>query len=94
VNAGQANAATGDLGMHDARASQEHLSKLLDCSSGDILVMSTGVIGRRIKLEAMVNALPALVAHLGTDETCANRAAIAITTTGTCRTLRRNACFA
>lgn len=83
VNAGQANAATGDLGMQDAQASQKQLAELLECSPEDILIMSTGVIGRRIKLDAMQAALPTLANNLGTDEQCASRVAAAITTTGT-----------
>lgn len=84
VNAGQANAATGDRGMQDAKQSQQQLAELLECSPDDILIMSTGVIGRRIKLDAMQAALPTLACNLGTDESCANRVAVAITTTGAC----------
>jgi glutamate N-acetyltransferase / amino-acid N-acetyltransferase len=82
VNAGQANAATGDLGMQDAQESQQQLADLLECSPEDILIMSTGVIGRRIKLDAMKAALPTLVGNLGKDDECARRVAAAITTTG------------
>ena len=82
VNAGQANAATGDLGMQDAQQSQQHLAELLKCSADDVLIMSTGVIGRRIKLDAMLAALPTLAQNLGCDSACAGRVAAAITTTG------------
>lgn len=82
TNAGQANAATGDLGMADAVASQEQLAAELGCAAGDVLIMSTGVIGRRIKLDALQAALPTLAGNLGTDAECAQRAAVAITTTG------------
>lgn len=82
MNAGQANAATGDLGMQDAQQSQQQLSELLECSPDDILIMSTGVIGRRIKLDAMQVALPTLAQSLGKDVACAQRVAAAITTTG------------
>ena len=82
TNAGQANAATGDLGMADAVASQEQLAAELGCAAGDVLIMSTGVIGRRIKLDALQAALPTLAGNLGADAECAQRAAVAITTTG------------
>eukprot|EP00892_Ulva_mutabilis_P004249 jgi/Ulvmu1/2196/UM013_0042.1 len=81
TNAGQANAATGDAGMADAVASQEKAAQELGCDAGDVLIMSTGVIGRRIKLDALQAALPALAGNLGTGNDCAQRAAVAITTT-------------
>ena len=82
VNAGQANAATGDLGMQDAQQSQQQLAELLECSPDDVLIMSTGVIGRRIKLDALQAALPTLAQNLGSGSACAQRVAAAITTTG------------
>ena len=82
VNAGQANADTGDLGMQDAQQSQQQLAELLECSPDDVLIMSTGVIGRRIKLDALQAALPTLAQNLGSGSACAQRVAAAITTTG------------
>ena len=82
MNAGQANAATGQQGMVDALASQESLAQELGCTSDDILIMSTGVIGRRIALDKLQAAVPALVQSLGRGEWDAARAAVAITTTG------------
>lgn len=82
VNAGQANAATGDLGMKDAKASQAALAGVLGCSTDDVLIMSTGVIGRRLALDKMTAALPELVENLGSSEEDGKRAAVAITTTG------------
>ena len=82
VNAGQANAATGTKGMQDAQTSQAELAKQLSCSADDVLIMSTGVIGRRIALEKLQAAMPALVDSLGRDEWDGTRAAVAITTTG------------
>ena len=46
-----------------------------------MLLLSTGVIGRRIKLDALVAAVPALVAGLGDSAEDAHHAAVAITTT-------------
>jgi glutamate N-acetyltransferase / amino-acid N-acetyltransferase len=82
VNAGQANAATGDLGMQDAKSSQAALAQVLGCSAGDVLIMSTGVIGRRIALKQLEAALPELVDSLSWEEASAARAAVSITTTG------------
>ncbi|RLN39758.1 hypothetical protein C2845_PM01G11060 [Panicum miliaceum] len=99
INAGQANAATGDLGYQDAVDSAEAVAKaracpfsclfatksfdcyLLNVSTDDILIQSTGVIGQRIKKEALLNSLPRLVGSLSSSFQGANSAAVAITTT-------------
>lgn len=52
TNAGQANAATGDQGMADAVRTADELAALLGISKDEILLMSTGVIGQRIKVGA------------------------------------------
>jgi glutamate N-acetyltransferase / amino-acid N-acetyltransferase len=61
-NAGQANAATGVAGWQDALKSAELLGKELNISSDEILLASTGVIGQRIKMEALETGIPQLVA--------------------------------
>jgi len=63
-NAGQANAATGEQGWQDAIASATALSEQLNIPVDSILLASTGVIGQRIKIDAMVSAMPRLVADL------------------------------
>ena len=55
-------------------------SRLHPCSP-QVLLLSTGVIGRRIKLGALVASLPALVAGLGASAEDAHHAAVAVTTT-------------
>ena len=50
------------------------------CSS-QVLLLSTGVIGRRIKLDALLASLPQLVAGLGSSAEDAHHAAVAVTTT-------------
>jgi glutamate N-acetyltransferase / amino-acid N-acetyltransferase len=60
-NAGQANAATGELGWQDAKESAELLAQELKISPQEILLASTGVIGQRIKMEALKEGLPKLV---------------------------------
>ena len=52
-NAGQANAATGELGMCDAVESAQILAKELNIGAESILLASTGVIGQRIKMDAI-----------------------------------------
>lgn len=46
-----------------------------------VLLLSTGVIGRRIKLDALLASLPHLVAGLGASAEDAHHAAVAVTTT-------------
>lgn len=83
INAGQANAATGDLGYADCELSAAELRKALGGSAADepLLLLSTGVIGRRIKMEPLVKSLPALVQGLGSTAEDALHAAVAVTTT-------------
>lgn len=66
-NAGQANAATGDQGWQDALASAQWLGETLTISPDTILLASTGVIGQRIRMDALRQGLPKLVAQLSDE---------------------------
>lgn len=81
VNAGQANAATGDAGYQDTLDCAAAVAKLLGVPPEAVLIESTGVIGHRIKKDHLVHALPELVSSLSSDADNANAAAVAITTT-------------
>ncbi|KAM0948251.1 putative transferase [Dioscorea sansibarensis] len=81
INAGQANAATGDAGYQDTIDCANALAELLDLRSDRVLIESTGVIGQRIKKEVLFKALPKLVGSLSSTVEGADSAAIAITTT-------------
>ncbi len=61
-NAGQANAATGEQGWQDAIDSAKALGEVLHIDPDLILLASTGVIGQRIKMDALKAGLPNLVA--------------------------------
>lgn len=78
-NAGQANAATGEAGWSDAVETAELLAQELNVSPNAILLASTGVIGKRIKMDALRQALPKIVRRA--DEKGGVDAAEAITTT-------------
>jgi glutamate N-acetyltransferase / amino-acid N-acetyltransferase len=67
VNSGQANAATGDRGVSDAKVVTERVSELLGTGAGDVLPCSTGVIGEPLHMGRLVPALPAAVDALSTD---------------------------
>eukprot|EP00854_Cymbomonas_tetramitiformis_P010171 gene10171-12034_t len=81
VNAGQANAATGEKGWEDSVRSAEVVAGALNLDPSAILLLSTGVIGQRIKMDEMIKSIPALVDGLGADHDSALNAATAITTT-------------
>ena len=67
VNAGIANACTGDPGLLRARETARLTAKALKAAPEKILVASTGVIGMQIEVEAVARALPELVAGLRAD---------------------------
>lgn len=78
-NAGQANAATGEQGWQDALASAKALGETLNIPSDSILLASTGVIGQRIRMDALLSGIPTLVESL--SDTGSDAAAKAIVTT-------------
>jgi len=81
INAGQANAATGKLGMEDAIASANAVATTLGFGADDVLLESTGVIGKRIKMTELLNAIPVLAANLSNSKEAAMACATAICTT-------------
>jgi glutamate N-acetyltransferase/amino-acid N-acetyltransferase len=78
-NAGQANAATGELGLQDALECANLLAQEMNISPDSILLASTGVIGQRIRMEAMRSGIPKIVKEL--SPTGGDAAAKAIVTT-------------
>ena len=79
VNAGQANAATGEQGGKDALESAKALGQALNIPPESILIASTGVIGQRIRMDALLSGIPQLVA--AASETGSDSAARSIMTT-------------
>lgn len=67
VNSGNANACTGRRGLDDARALSARVAELLGVGPEEVLVASTGIIGRRLPRDRMEAALPELVRSLGED---------------------------
>ena len=80
ANAGRANAATGVLGMEDAVRSAATVAEALGCDADDVLLQSTGVIGKRIKMDELMGAVPTLAGNLKSTKEAAYAAATAITT--------------
>ena len=81
VNAGCANAATGERGLADAREMALLSATALGCRAQEVLVASTGVIGVHLPMDKIRAAIPAAAAALSRD--AAKDAARAIMTTDT-----------
>lgn len=61
VNSGNANAATGQGGIDDARATSAAVAQVLGCNENAVLPFSTGVIGQRLPVDRMCAAAPKAV---------------------------------
>jgi glutamate N-acetyltransferase / amino-acid N-acetyltransferase len=81
INSGVANAATGERGKLDAVATAAEAARLLDLTSEEVLVLSTGVIGELLPLDKIRAGLPEAAAALSPSG--GNDAAEAILTTDT-----------
>lgn len=67
INAGQANAYTGNAGVKDAERTCQAVADALAVKAQEVFVASTGVIGARPPVDAIERALPALVGRLRAD---------------------------
>eukprot|EP00897_Mesotaenium_endlicherianum_P005664 jgi/Mesen1/5125/ME000255S04100 len=76
-----AQSPTGDAGYADTVECAEAAAQLLGVPAAEVLIESTGVIGQRIKKDALLKALPQLVQALSPSPASAAAAAVAITTT-------------
>jgi glutamate N-acetyltransferase/amino-acid N-acetyltransferase len=81
INAGNANAGTGDAGVSAARLTCTAVARQIDCAPEEVLPFSTGVIMEPLPVERIIDALPRCAAALATDGWYA--AARAIMTTDT-----------
>ncbi|MDR0292275.1 MAG: bifunctional glutamate N-acetyltransferase/amino-acid acetyltransferase ArgJ [Elusimicrobium sp.] len=79
VNAGCANACTGEQGMKDARAMAEITAARIGCQPKEVFVSSTGVIGAYLNMEKMEAGIKNVVKEAGRDG--GKDAAVAIMTT-------------
>ena len=83
INAGNANAATGDEGYQNARRTAEIVGDKLGCGADGVLVASTGVIGRQLPMERLEDGLHRAHAALSADPSGFDDASNAILTTDT-----------
>lgn len=64
LNSGGANACTGAAGFQDTHATAEKAAELLADSAGEIAVCSTGLIGERLPMDALLPGVDKAVAEL------------------------------
>ena len=81
INAGNANAGTGEAGIEAARTTCANAAWLIDCAPEQVLPFSTGVIMEPLPVERVVAGLPSAQAALRNDGWF--KAAKAIMTTDT-----------
>ena len=60
LNSGGANACTGPEGFLDTHRTAEKVGELLEISSGEVVVCSTGLIGERLPMEKILDGLDGL----------------------------------
>ena len=64
INAGNANAGTGERGLADARTTCAAVAQTLGCAANEVLPFSTGVIMEPLPVDRIVGSLPAARAAL------------------------------
>lgn len=67
VNSGNANCCTGKKGLINAYKMTEMAAEALGLKGEDILVASTGIIGKQLKIEKIGKAIPQLVSGLSRE---------------------------
>lgn len=83
INAGIANACTGEEGLSYCKQTAQKAAELLQISENTVLVASTGVIGKQLPMERICDGVAAMVPELKGDDEAGHHAALAIMTTDT-----------
>ena len=89
ANSGNANAATGERGIEDARTMQALAAEALGIEASEVAVASTGVIGVHLPMDRISSGISAASGELGeggegfaesilTTDTCAKEAAVRV----------------
>jgi glutamate N-acetyltransferase/amino-acid N-acetyltransferase len=81
ANSGVANAATGEQGVADARATAVETARMLGLEPEEVIVLSTGVIGTSLPMEKLLNGVREAALHM--SHTGGATSAEAIMTTDT-----------
>lgn len=67
LNSGGANACTGPQGFADTHKTAEHVGQLLNVSSGEVIVCSTGLIGELLPMDKIIAGVDSIVPALNND---------------------------
>lgn len=67
LNSGGANCYTGPQGFQTTHATAEKVAEVLNCSAGDVLVCSTGLIGEQLDRDKVLDGVSASAAELSTE---------------------------
>jgi glutamate N-acetyltransferase/amino-acid N-acetyltransferase len=67
LNSGGANACTGPQGFSDTHQTAEKVGELLDISSGEVVVCSTGLIGELLPMPKIISGLESISTRLAID---------------------------
>ena len=67
LNSGGANACTGPQGFADTHKTAEHVGQLLNVSSGEVIVCSTGLIGEQLPMDKIIAGVDSIVPALNND---------------------------
>jgi glutamate N-acetyltransferase/amino-acid N-acetyltransferase len=81
VNSGNANACTGEQGQRDAVAMCEQVARALSCRTEEVVVCSTGVIGRKLPMDKVRAGITQALAQLSPEPEAGRRFLGAIQTT-------------
>ena len=83
VNAGIANACTGEEGMSYCKQTADTVQEVMQIPAEQVLVASTGVIGKQLPIDRIQNGVKAMVPSLSDTIESGHDAACAIMTTDT-----------
>ena len=67
LNSGGANACTGPQGFADTHRTAEHVGQLLNLSSAEVIVCSTGLIGELLPMDKIISGLDTISKNLSND---------------------------
>ena len=67
LNSGGANACTGPQGFADTHATAEHVGRLLNISSGEVIVCSTGLIGELLPMPKILSGLDSIAPAMNNE---------------------------
>lgn len=67
LNSGGANACTGPQGFADTHKTAEHVGQLLNISSGEVIVCSTGLIGELLPMPKIIAGLDSIAPQMNNE---------------------------